>query len=377
MKIIHVAKMTGVAGMENHLLALLPGLRQRGYDVRLIVLTEPDKPMDAYMAHMAGQDVLAEPVIIRRDVDYPLIGRLAARFRAERPDAVHTHLIHADWHGVVAARRAGVPRIFWSGHNDDPFRYRLPIRLIQAYLWRRVTAGIAISEAVRQFMIRVEWAPPDRVFTIRYGLDPASIPTLPDARAQVRAELGIASDAQVFGSVCRLIEQKGLIHALEAFSQICDRHPDAHYVIIGDGPLRPALETRIGELGLLGRVHLPGWRQHAAALMPAFDAFLMPSLWEGFGLVVIEAMAAGLPVIASRVSALPEIVIDGETGLLVPPGDATALVSAMRQLLDDPVARAQMGAAGRARLESAFSAQRMIDETAALYERFAGGARTT
>jgi glycosyltransferase involved in cell wall biosynthesis len=369
-KILHIAKMTGVAGTENHLLTLLPGLRARGLDVHLIVLVEPDKPMDSYIAHMTGLGVPAEPLIINRDVEFPLIGRLAQKIRAGSYDAVHTHLIHADWHGVIAARRAGVRKIFWSGHNDDPFRHRLPIRLIQAYLWRRISAGIAISEAVRQFMIKVELAPPDKAVTVRYGLNLTGTADT-QVRESFRAELGIDPSAKVVGSVCRLIEQKGLPHALQAFRQVIDKVPDAHYVIIGDGPLRPALEAQINALGLAGRVHLPGWRSNAAALMPAFDLFLMPSLWEGFGLVVLEAMAAKLPVIASRISALPEIVIEGETGYLVAPADSDGLAQHMMRLLNDPALATPMGEAGFARLQSEFSADRMIDQTMDVYRRYA------
>jgi glycosyltransferase involved in cell wall biosynthesis len=369
-KIVHIAKMTGVAGTENHLLTLLPGLQARGLDVHLIVLVEPDKTMDSYIAQMTSLGVPAEPVIIHRDVEWPLIGRLAQKIRAGAYDAVHTHLIHADWHGVVAARRAGVRRIFWSGHNDDPFRYRLPIRLIQAYLWRRISAGIAISEAVRQFMIRVEWAPPGKAVTVHYGLKVSGMADT-QARESLRAGLGIDPGARVVGSVCRLIEQKGLPYALQAFRRVIDKVPGAHYVIIGDGPLRPALQAQIDALGLAGRVHLPGWRANAAALMPAFDLFLMPSLWEGFGLVALEAMAARLPVIASRISALPEIVVEGETGYLVTPADSDGLAQHMIRLLTDSTLAARMGGAGRARLEDEFSADRMIDRTMDVYRRYA------
>lgn len=365
--IVHIAKMTGVAGTENHLLTLLPGLQAQGIQIHLIVLTEPEKPMDAYIAEMNRRGVPSEGMVINQDVEYGLIGRLAERLRILRPEAVHTHLIHADWHGVIAARRVGIRRIYWSGHNDDPFRYRPLIRLIQAYLWRRVTVGIAISEAVRQFMIKVEFAPPDKVVTVRYGLDPASPP--PESRDLFRAELGLSSSAFVFGSVCRLIEQKGLPHAIHAFKSLSGAYPNAHYVIIGDGKMRGELEALIDSLGLRGRVHLAGWRANAAALMNAFDAFLMPSLWEGFGLVVLEAMAARLPVIASNVSALPEIVVQDETGLLVGAGDTAGLEKAMRYMVGDSEGARRMGAAGRTRLESQFSVARMVEQTVQVYQR--------
>ncbi len=364
-RIVHLAKMIGVAGTENHLLALLPQLAKTGLDVRLIVLTEPEKPMAAYAAQMTALGVPTETLTIRTDVQFSLIGQLAARFRALRPSAVHTHLIHADWHGIPAARRAGVPRVFCSGHNDDPFRYRPPIRLIQAYLWRRLTAGIAISEAVRQFMIKVEFAPPRKVHTVHYGIDP--LPPDSALRATFRAELGIAADAPVFGSVCRLIEQKGLPFALRAFAQIAPRFPNAQYVIIGDGALRDALRAEAEALGIAARVHFAGWRPDAAARMAAFDYFLMPSLWEGFGLVMLEAMAARLPIIASNISALPEIVVAGETGYLCAPRDVACLAAHMARLLEDRNLAARLGSAAEARLAAAFSIPKMVEKTRLVY----------
>lgn len=368
--ILHICKMTGVAGTENHLLTLLPGLAKRGLNIHLWVLTEPDKPLTDYLAEMRGRGVPAEGIPIHKDVELPLIGQLAARIRALAPAAVHTHLIHADWHGIPAARRAGVKRIFTSGHNDDQFRRRPAIRLIQAYLWRRLTAGIAISEAVRQFMIRVEFAPPRKVHTVHYGLDPAPTEGRIE-RIVARAEWGLSADQVVIGSVCRLIEQKGLPYGLRAFKAVADRFPQVRYVLIGDGPLRGALQQEAESLGVADKVIFAGWQADAPIKMHAFDIFLMPSLWEGFGLVMLEAMAARLPIVASRVSALPEICQEGQTGFLAPPGDVATLTEKLSALVGDPALRAAFGAAGRARLESAFSTAKMIESTLGVYR--AGG----
>src|SRR5262249_33936085 len=220
-------KIIRVAGMERYLLALLPGLRACGLDARLTILVEPGKPMDAYITEMHSLGVPAEQMIIARDLDFKLIGRLAEKL--QEFDAVHTHLIHADVHGILAAKRAGLHRVFSTAHNDDPFRRYLPIRLVQGWLWRQVQGGIAISEALRQFLIKVEFAPPERIHTVHYGLDPASIQSDPDARTKLRAELGLKPDALVVGSVCRLTAQKGLTYAIQASKQ----HPEVNYVIFG------------------------------------------------------------------------------------------------------------------------------------------------
>lgn len=367
MRVIHLSKMTGAAGSEGHLLALLPGLRARGVDARLWVLVEPDTPLDEYLARAGALGVPAERLTIRRDLDPALLWNLARHLRRERPDILHTHLIHADLYGVLAARLARVPRVVSSRHNDDRFRTRLPVRLLNRALWRGIDAGIAISGAIRAFSLRVEGAPADRLHTVPYGLDPATVPAQPDARAALRAALGLPAEALLVGSVCRLVEQKGLIYALRGFAAVAGEIPGAHYVIAGDGPLRSTLEAEARALGVSERVHFLGWRDDAHAVFAALDVFLAPSLWEGFGLVFLEAMAHRLPVISTTVSAIPEIVVDGETGWLVPPRDADALAGALRAALTDAAMRQARGANGRARLEAEFTVEAMVERTLAVY----------
>ncbi len=367
MRVIHLSKMSGAAGSEGHLLALLPGLRARGVDARLWVLAEPDSPLDEYLARAGALGVPTERLTIRRDFDLALLWRLARHLRYERPDILHTHLIHADLYGVLAARLAGVPRVVSSRHNDDRFRTRPPVRLLNRALWRGIDAGIAISGAIRAFSLRVEGAPAERLHTVPYGLDPATIPARPDARAALRAALGLPADALLVGSVCRLVEQKGLLYGMRGFAAVAGEIPGAHYVIAGDGPLRPALEAEARALDVSERVHFLGWRDDAHAVFAALDVFLAPSLWEGFGLVFLEAMAHRLPVISTTVSAIPEIVVDGETGWLVPPRDTDALAGALRAALTDPAARQARGANGRARLEAEFTVEAMVERTLAVY----------
>ncbi len=368
MKIVHLAKMTGVSGMEKHLLSLLPGLRAHGIDASLLVLTERNRPMDTYLASMRQLGVPAESIMIGADIDPGLIGRLTHRFRESRYDAVHTHLIHADLYGILAAKRAGIRRIFMTGHNDDRFRRRWPVRLLQGWLWRQVAGGIAISRALRDFVIRYEFAPPERVHVVHYGYDPRPDPNESQARDALCRELNLTPQAPIVGSMCRLIEQKGLTHAIRAFWQIAEQVQGAHYIIVGDGPLRAMLEQQVEGFQLKKRVHFLGWRDDAAALLPAFDALLMPSLWEGFGIVALEAMAARVPVIASRVSALPEIVENGVTGFLTEPANASALAECLLDVLNNPALAREMGENGRRRLEAEFGVQRMVDGTLKVYQ---------
>ena len=370
MHILHVTKVTGIAGSENHLLTLLEGLRARGEDARFLLLVEPGNPVDAMVAAASARGIPVERAIIRGNLDPALILRLARRFRQQKPDLVHTHLFHADLYGTLAARLAGVPGVVSSRHNDNAFRRRPPYRQLNHFLWRLTDAGIGISDAITRFAIEVEGAPASKMTTVRYGLTPTiQVADRDAARAALPAEIGAPEDALLLGMVCRLIEQKGIPYALQAFAQIADQFPMAHMVIAGDGVLRAELEALAGSLEIGKRVHFLGWRTDTPRVFAALDVFLMPSLWEGFGLVLLEAMAQGVPVVGSAVSAIPEVVAEGETGLLCPPGDADCLAAALATLLADPERRAALGAAGRARLESHFNPDRMVDETLAVYER--------
>lgn len=367
MRVVHIIKVTGIAGAEQHLFRLLTGLRVRQIDANIILLVEPDHPVDDYVQRLTERGVPVEQLVIHHHADISLLWRLMSLLRRLKPDIVHTHLIHADMYGILAARLAGVPLIFTSRHNDDAFRHRTPVKLVNRLLWRTVDVGIGISESITHFSMEIEDAPPDKLHTIHYGLETDTQPfNRHQARTAIVNELGLSAGSTLIGLVCRLTEQKGVGYAIEAFTRIAIEYPDTHLLIAGKGPLQSELEALASSLS--NRVHFLGWRGDVPRLMAAFDIFLMPSLWEGFGLVLLEAMAQQTPIIASRVSAIPEIVVDQETGLLVAPRDVEGLARALQQLLSDKPLRSHMGLMGRDRLEAYFDVQQMVDQTAALYE---------
>ncbi|MBC7811770.1 MAG: glycosyltransferase [Burkholderiales bacterium] len=371
MRVTHIIKVVRIAGAERHLLTLLPALRERGVDASILLLVEPAIPMDDLAQAAAERDIPLQRMTIYHDADVTLLPRLVSKLRTLKPDVVHTHLLHADLFGIPAAKLAGVRAIVTGRHNDNAFRRRFPLRQINQALWRMADAGIVISSALARFCIEIEGAPPDKLHTVYYGLDTQTIIDPVEARANLRHELGLSDDTLLIGAVCRLIEQKGLIYGLQAFAQISERFPQAHVVIAGDGPLRANLETEASALGLAKRVHFLGWRPDTTPVFAALDVFLAPSLWEGFGLVLLEAMEQSLPIVGSAVSAIPEIVVDGQTGRLVAVRDVDALAAALAELLSDDNLRRQMGAAGYARLKQHFSVARMTDKTLAIYELLA------
>ena len=281
-----------------------------------------------------------------RDID-PLLAR-RVRSATRRADLVHTHLVHADVYGAIGARL-----LVSTKHNDDPFRAG-SFRFVERLLARRADRVIAITAALARFQIERVGLPPDKVEVIHYGLD--DVPRAWGANPPDP----VPQDARVVLCICRLEQQKGVDVAVRALSDV----DDAHLVVLGEGPERPELERLARELEV--PVYLPGRVPDVSAWLRRASLLVHPARWEGFGLALLEAMLAGLPVVATRVSSIPEIVADGETGVLVPPDDPAALARAVNRVLTDP---SGYGERGRERARREFSVARMTDRTLAVYER--------
>ena len=344
LRVAHVHRMRGIGGSERHLLTLLPALAERGIEPVFVGLDDPAwNPADFYRALTVPSIRLPSP----RDVDPLLLARLLRDLRA---DIVHTHLVHADLYGGVAAKVRGV-RLVSTKHNDDPFRIG-PFRVVERQLGRLADRVIAITESLRRFTVERVGIPAEKVETIHYGLD-----ALPEAWGE-NPPNAVPADARILLAVARLTEQKGVDVAIAALRELPE---DVVLVVLGEGPERPALERLATELAVAERVFLLGRLPDVAAWLRRAQALVHPARWEGFGLAVLEAMLAGLPVVATDVGSLPELV--GTGGLLVPPDDPRALALAATTALEEP----ELGETLRARAQSEFSVARMADRTAKLY----------
>jgi glycosyltransferase involved in cell wall biosynthesis len=358
-KVLHVHKLTGVSGSEGHLLALLPALRAAGVDARFLGLDVPGSDAPRFYERLDAAGVPHRSVRCGPDVSPRLARDTIRAVRAERPDLLHTHLVHADVYGSIAARATRLPFVS-TRHNDD--RYLLgPFRYVDRAFARRARRLIAISDAVRRFLVAAGHDPA-RLVTIRYGLDePAQAPSEPTP-----GQAGIPEGVPLALAVGRLIEQKDHATLLRAFALVRRDLPEARLAILGSGPLEVATRSLAAELGIGDAVSLPG-RTEIRDWLARADVFVHTSRWEGFGIVLLEAMLASLPVVATRVSAVPEVVADEETGLLVEAGDVHGVARELGALLADPERAQLLGAAGRARARSEFSVARMVEETLAVY----------
>src|SRR5215204_1920000 len=353
MRVVHVHRIAGIGGSERHLLTLLPALAAEGIEAGFVGLDAAGEP-EPFYAELERAGISYRRLASAR--------RLRGALSSFRPDLVHTHLVHADVFGAIAAGRTPLVS---TKHNDDPFRAG-PFRFVERAVAQRTRAVIAITEALARFTTERVGIPREKVTVVRYGLD-----ALPGAWSP-NPPLELPDDARVVLALGRLAPQKGHDVAIRAFASVREAVPEAALVILGEGPERERLEALGRELGLGDSLRLPGRAGDVAPWLQRAELLVHAARWEGFGLVLLEAMLASLPVVATNISAIPEIVVDGETGLLVPPEEPRALAAALARLLRDPDEARRLGEAGLARARLEFSVERMADATAGVYRRALG-----
>ena len=365
MKALHIHRIGGIGGSERHLLTLLPALRELGVDARFLGLDDPTLAPDPFYVELAASGVPYDRLTCARDLDLGLARAVRDIARREQPDLVHAHLVHGDLYGLLAARATGAALVS-TKHNDDPFRAG-PFRFVERALTRRAARVIAITDALRRFNVERVGLPAEKVVTVHYGMD------LPPAAWGAPVQLDVTAGGRLLVAVARLDRQKGLDVAVRALALVRERHPGALLCVLGEGPERAALEALAAELGVADALLLPGRVGDVASVLRQAEVVVHPARWEGFGLALLEAMLCDRPLVASRVSSIPEIVADGETGVLVPPDDVAALAAAVNRLLDNPGQAAMLGLAGARRARTAFSVAQMAERTLAVYDAALSG----
>lgn len=308
---------------------------------------------------------------------------LVALVRRYGVDIVQTHLLMSLDFLVLTLRAGAGPQVFWTVQNAN-FTLRadhlashkwllgpkrLAFRLGYRAALRWLSGFIAVSEDVKGAIVaEIGGVPEGKLAVICNSVDLRRYQSRGDREA-LRGALGLPEGARVMVVVATFKRQKGHRYLIEAAAPVVARHPDLHILLVGDGELRDALRAQTREAGLEGHIHFLGSRHDVPELLAASDCFVLPSLWEGLSMALVEAMAASLPVIATAVSGTNQVMVGGETGLLVPPGDSHRLAEAMLAMLADPARASAMGAAARLRVESYFSARKQAEDHIALYRR--------
>lgn len=368
-------------GTRTHLHDLVLGLAEQGVRVTVIASLRRDASMADDLAAFREAGATTYAVDMRRAVrpgaDAASARALPRILRAERPRLVHTHSAKAGMLGRWAARRVGVPAVVHTPHvfpfqmDCAPWQralYRMLERRAAQWTGRVICVSRAEAEAARVAGI----GPASRLTVVHNGI---TLPVPRGARAPARAALGLPADARVIGTIGRCVAQKGHADLIEALPALCEAVPKVHCAIVGTGPLRGALEARARALGVAARCTWLPERDHLAEVRSALDLFVLPSRWEGLPYALLEAMGSGLPVVATAVGGVPEVVRDGVDGTLVATASPTALAHAITALLRDPARAAAAGQAARERVAADFRREDMLAATRGIYEALLAEAR--
>jgi glycosyltransferase involved in cell wall biosynthesis len=354
--VIHVQKVAGISGSEAHLLALLPRLRERGWDVRMLMLHEEEPGAWDFARALRARGVPLDAIRVRADVDPIAFGQLLAYLVRTRPAILHTHLVHAETYGLLAGTAARIPVRFSTKHGFNEFREMPYFGVADRAVATLAHVEIAISRGLARYLEEVEGFDGESFEIVHYGIEPDGDPAPYDGGAPRLLCVG------------RLIPIKGHIVLLRAFAAARREVPELELDVAGRGPLEPALRALARELGVADAVRFLG---HVTPIQGAIEraaVVVVPSMGEGFGMVALEAMERARPVVAASIGGLGEIVRDGVTGLLVPPGEAEPLAAAIVRVASDPELGRKMGAAGRERALARFLQSFCTERTELLYE---------
>ncbi len=365
--IVHGLQSLDVGGLERIVLDLSRVGRRRGHRVSVVCLEHPGTLASQVEAEGATVLSLGKPpgrTSWLRDRATAVLTYLA-------PDILHTHTVGALWYlGPVAQKVCRIP-VLHTEHIDNVGKAtgwwtKTKTRLLWHRAGRFSDRFCCVSDDVARSAARWGTVTRSKVETVLNGIDTERYAD-PSSRAEVRAHLGITAEKRVVGTVGRLNEVKNQKLLLRAVAALGHDHADVHILLVGDGPERGALEKLAADLGLSSRMHFAGYQRKPERFLPAMDLFALTSRIEGLPLALLEAWAAGLPIVSSAVGGVPKVVVNGENGLLFPNGDEGALATALRSLLADPKKAAAMAAVGLALVRERYSLDRMATDYEARY----------
>jgi len=377
-KLIHIITRLDKGGSAENTFLTLKGLDKSRYEVSLIAGPVEDPSQDRRnQIEESGVSYIQVPQL-RRNInfffDFPALLKIRRLLKRDKPDIVHTHTSKAGLLGRLAARLAGIPSIIHTPHGHVFFGYfgalKTKMFVLLEKLASRITDKIiALTPREKADYLRYKVAEEDKLVVIPSGIELHKCQYPPkEERSKLRRELGIPDRSAVVGTAGRLVPVKGSGFLLQAVGQVISEHPDTYLVFAGDGPLRKNLAKDAVDMGLAKKIIFTGWRDDMARVLSVFDVFCLPSLNEGMGRVLVEAMALGKPVVASDAGGIPDLIIPGKNGILVPPQDPEELARQIRFLIENREEREKLGRAGK-EMASAYSDEVMVKKIAELYEK--------
>jgi glycosyltransferase involved in cell wall biosynthesis len=360
--VMHVIEDLENGGAERVLVTLVSGLDPRRFRPVVCCLTKKGR----MAAELEGRGIPVVTMNKRPKIDLAMLFRLRQIMREQKIAIAHTHVFTANFWGRLAAILAGVPVLITHEHSTFTVenRYR---RWIESVLIRRTHRMIAVSENLRHRLLNKGGFSPDAVMTIHNGLRLHSARLNEARREQLRQELGLQKFDHVIGTVGRFEPRKNYPLLLEAMTMVLQRHPAAALLMIGAGPEEKKLQQQARDAGMAPQVIFTGYRSDISELLGLMSTFCLSSTTEGISMAILEALLAGVPVVATQVGGNPEIIPDRAYGILVPSGDAAALAEALAETLVDREAAKQMAARGQIRVRELFSERHMIERIEQLY----------
>jgi len=355
--VIQIVLSLKCGGLERLVLDLASRLNNSRFRSSICCLDEAGEL--ASEAEALGIKVIVTKRRPGRDVFLPF--KLAKILKEENVDIVHTHNPGALIYGTIAARLAGTKVVINTRHG----RERRPVN---GLIWAMNDTIAAISKDAKERLLKYNKINPKKINIVHNGVEIERFSSSQNKDTKKKL-LNTQTDCQIIGTVSRLAEEKDQFTILEAFSKVSKNISKVRLVFVGDGPLRKELENYSGKIGISNKVIFLGFQKDIGEIVKTFNLFSLPSLTEGISLSLLEAMAAGKPCVATNVGGNPEVVVDGETGILVPPKDPQAMADAIVKILRNPELAQKMGAAGRRRVEEKFSLDRMVGEYEELYEK--------
>lgn len=382
-RVMRIISRMNIGGPSVHVSLLNAGLAHGGYECLLVTGSEgatEGSLRDLAVARRLRLTVVPE---LGREIapwsDLRTLVKLYRLMRRERPQIVHTHQAKAGFAGRLAARLAGVPIVLHTFHGHVFRGYFSPRKtrlfLLMERLGARLSSRIVtISPRLRDELAAFGVTTADRIAVIPLGFDLDAFASQPRADGHFRRSLGLPDGAKLVGAVGRLVPIKNIPLLLEAAVLARRRDPAIHVVLVGDGEIRADLEARVAALGLAEAVTFAGWRRDLPSVYADLDAVVISSDNEGTPASLIEAMASGCPVVATRVGGVPDLVADGETGRLVPPGDPAALAAALLARFAEPERTDRMAALARRRALERYQARRLVADVDRLYRELLASA---
>lgn len=374
--VAHILEAT-TGGTRRHLVDLVTHLNPDRFSISVIcsALRDPSFLHDIDLMRKRGIDVFDIPMVrdIRPHRDLLSMLRIRRRLAEINPMIVHTHSSKAGFLGRLAARWLGIHAIVHTPHG---FSFQMDVAHSRQALYRRLekTAArwadriICVSCPERDAAEKQGIAGAEKLVLIPNGVDADMVDRETLSREDIASQFGISAGRPIVGAIGRLTRQKGYADLIRAAETVVDRIPDVCFLIVGDGRLRPRLQSLAEGLGLGDSVVFAGARDDPQSCYRLFDVFAAPSLWEGLPYTVLDAMTYGVPVVGARVGGIPDVVVHGENGLLVSPHDVPALASAILELLQYPAQRARLGTNATRTILASYTRERMVGDTEALYE---------